>query len=329
MQTELSQILNQLLGLATQVEKLKTHQEQVSSHIQSTSTYTESIERVARGTNLAMEGIARKTDDNHEYLRLLEQSVKQLRETQLDTSSLREGVHQLISDSFVRLQRYIEQRYPVGQPLDLGQVRTEAKRELAADLLHKLEQILSRSSEETVYHQTLALPNLQHHAILLQQEVATFAERQAKALNLLEKLHQDTPIVRRLIFPVLERKNREELIKELAQLITSGTQDKRNFGLANNLSHYIQGVNTIVKEVNELRDQLLTLLSDVQSTTNPPDNEMLDLDSDALSMSTVPVATDKNGYDYNDEDGGEDEDEDYKENFQIDDTELLFKPEQP
>lgn len=342
MQTELSQILNQLLGLATQVEKLKTHQEQVSSHVQSASTYTESIERITRGTNLAMEGIARKTDDNHEYLRLLEQSVKQLRETQLNTSTLREGVHQLISDSFMRLQRYLEQRYPAGQPIDLGHVRAEAQHEVAANLLRKVEQILNRTGENGGYHQTSAPPTLQHHAVLLHQEIGTLAERQTKALHLLDKLRQDTPILRRLIFPVIEQKKREDLISDLAQLIKSSAQDKQHLGLADHLSHYINEVNALLNELKELRGQLLTVLTEARSTATSANDSISDLDSARLRMGTATMTQNHGNYDEDDDDvvvndvdvvddvdGIDEDDDDDKENFQVDEAEPLFKVEQP
>jgi len=322
--TELAQIMNQILGLSTQVEQLQAYQEKISSHIQSAATQTQSIERTARGTNLAMEGIARKTDDNHEYLRLLEQSIKQLRETQLDTGSLREGVHQLISDSFIRLQRYLEQRYPAGQPLDLGHVRVEAQRDLAADLLRKLEQILKDSEENGGYQQSSEFPNLPRHAALLQQEIATLGKRQEKALHLLDSLRQDTPLFRRLVFPVAEQRKREAVIAELAQIITSNSQDTQNLGLADNLSQYLTEVNAVLNALRELRHQLLTLWTEAKPVANTADSEMLDLNSAALPMATTSRAK----HDNEDEEN-EDDNDNYAENFQVDDTELLFKSDQP
>lgn len=319
--TELAQIMNQILGLSTQVEQLQAYQEQISSHIQSAATQTLSIERTARGTNLAMEGIARKTDDNHEYLRLLEQSIKQLRETQLDTGSLREGVHQLISDSFIRLQRYLEQRYPAGQPLDLGRVRVEAQRDLAADLLRKLEHILKDSEENGGYQQSSEFPNLPRHAALLQQEVATLGKRQEKALHLLDSLRQDTPLFRRLVFSVAEQRKRDGVIAELAQLIKSNSQDTQNLSLADNLSQYLTEVNAILNALRELRHQLLTLWAEEKLAANTADSEMLDLNSAALPTATTSRAK------YDNEE--EEDNDNYAENFQVDDTELLFKSDQP
>lgn len=319
--TELAQIMNQILGLSTQVEQLQAYQEQISSHIQSAATQTLSIERTARGTNLAMEGIARKTDDNHEYLRLLEQSIKQLRETQLDTGSLREGVHQLISDSFIRLQRYLEQRYPAGQPLDLGRVRVEAQRDLAADLLRKLEHILKDSEENGGYQQSSEFPTLPRHAALLHQEVATLGKRQEKALHLLDSLRQDTPLFRRLVFSVAEQRKRERVIAELAQLIKSNSQDTQNLSLADNLSQYLTEVNAILNALRELRHQLLTLWAEEKLAANTADSEMLDLNSAALPTATTSRAK------YDNEE--EEDNDNYAENFQVDDTELLFKSDQP
>jgi len=325
--TELAQITNQIIGLAAQVEQLQANQEKVTTFLQQTATQTQQVERLARGTNLTMEGIARKTDDSHSYLQSLEQSIKRLQETQLDTGSLSEGVHQLISDSFIRLQRYMMDRYPSGQPLDLGQVRTEAQRDFAAALLRKLGHLFDVDGvlEHNTPPQSADFAHLQQQATALQGEVAMLANRQEKALPLLDELRHETSLFRRIVFPVAEQDKRDQLAAEVVRQLKSGTQDAQNQCLANQLAAYIAEVNTVLNGVRELRKELLSLWHDDKLADPMANGATFDFTS-VTFPATAGTATQ-----YVDEAADEEFDEEYDhqqvDHFEINESELLFQAE--
>lgn len=325
--TELAQITNQIIGLAAQVEQLQANQEKVTAFLQQAATQTQQVERIARGTNLTMEGIARKTDDSHSYLQSLEQSIKRLQETQLDTGSLSEGVHQLISDSFIRLQRYMTDRYPSGQPLDLGQVRTEAQRDLAAALLRKVGQLfdVDGAVDDNTPPRSSDFVHLQQQASALQGEVAMLVNRQEKALPLLDELRHETSLFRRIVFPVAEQDKREQLVAEVARQLKLGAQDAQNQCLANQLAAYITEVNTVLNGVRELRKELLSLWADDKLASHMTNGATF-----AFDAVTFPAAAGTAAH-FADEVADEELDEEYDnqqvDHFEIDERELLFQVE--